>query len=124
MSDLRVLIVEDEPDGAELVELMLHSVEASTVVATTAEEALYYLRETNEPFRAAIVDLALPGMDGFDLLRAIKGDTSLYDLPLIAITAFHTPELRAKAMKAGFTAYLPKPLKNDAFLDTLEQVIS
>jgi CheY-like chemotaxis protein len=124
MSDMRILVVEDEPDGAELVELILNSVNAFSVIAGTAEEALNYLRESaDDPFQAAIVDLALPGMDGFDLLRTLQKDDSIGNIPLIAVTAFHTPELRAKALKAGFHAYLPKPLNSDHFIDTLNQVI-
>jgi CheY-like chemotaxis protein len=125
MSDLRVLVVEDEPDGAELVELILNTANASMVFAGTAEEALNHLYAAGDnPFQVAIVDLALPGMDGFDLLRTVQKDAKLSGIPLIAITAFHTPELKAKAIKAGFQAYVPKPLNSDHFLDAIHQVTS
>jgi CheY-like chemotaxis protein len=124
VSDLRILVVEDEPDGAEVVELLLNSVNMPSVIATTAEEALSYLQGGDHGFTIIITDLALPGMDGFELLRTIQKDPTLTNLPLIAITAFHTPELRAKALKAGFNAYLAKPLNSSLFLNTLDQVIT
>ena len=124
MSDFRVLVVEDEPDGAEVVELLLNSVNMPSVVATTAEEALGYLQEADHGFSAIVTDLALPGMDGFELLRTLQKDPALTNVPLMAITAFHTPELRAKALKAGFNAYLPKPLDSSLFLNTLDELIA
>jgi CheY-like chemotaxis protein len=123
VGDLRILVVEDEPDGAEVVELLLNSVNMPSVVATTAEEALDFLQQDDHGFTAIVTDLALPGMDGFELLRTVQKDPSLMNVPLIAITAFHTPELREKALRAGFNAYLAKPLDSSLFLNTLGQVM-
>jgi CheY-like chemotaxis protein len=62
-------------------------------------------------------------MDGFGLLNELRASPITSDLPLIAITAYHTPELKVRALQPGFNAYFPKPLDTSGFLGALEQVI-
>ncbi len=124
MRDLCVLIVEDEPDGAEVLEMMLNSTGVQTVIASTAEQALEELRAAPHGFDAAIVDLALPEMDGVELMQVIRQQPAIANLPLLAVTAYHTPELKAKALDLGFDAYLAKPLDTTLFMRMLESLMS
>ncbi len=118
-----ILIVEDEPDGADLVLRMLRATGKAAVVAGNAEVALARLQQSPEEFQAVIVDLALPEMDGFELMQVIRQTPALRHLPLLAITAFHTPELKVRALENGFDAYCPKPLDTTIFVRSLEQLI-
>ena len=116
-----ILIVEDEEDGAEVVRWILKHNKAKSATAPSAEAALAQLDQGT--FDAILIDLALPEMDGFQLvqhLRTHKPDAP----PTIAMTAFHTPELRLKAHNAGFNAYLPKPLDPPQLIKTLESLLS
>jgi CheY-like chemotaxis protein len=119
---LHVLIVEDDPDGAETVDMMLRAAGMQTEVAESAEAALSILGETSQ-FDGVIVDLALPVMDGFELMATLRKHAAHHKLPLIAVTAYHTPELKAKALDAGFNAYFPKPLDTTLFAQALERIL-
>jgi len=121
MDDSPILIVEDEPDGQLLVSRMLAVVGIPVEVAPDGETAWNMLAAGD--FRAAIVDLALPGMDGVELLRKIRSDMRLVGLPCIAITAYHTPELKQQALAEGFDAYFSKPLDRTLFLGALDGVM-
>ena len=115
------LIVEDEPDGQELVSRMLQIANVSVDVAGDGEQAWEML--SNSTYSAAIIDLALPGMDGIQLLGHIRADERLSDLPCVAITAFHTPELKQQALAGGFDAYFAKPLDRTLFMEALFNMV-
>lgn len=116
-----VLVVEDDPDGQELLARMLIRADIPVEVAGTAEDALQLLAPDEHV--AIVIDLALPGMDGFELLQHIRKDKTLAGLPCIAITAYHTPSLKQRVMNEGFTAYFPKPLDDVRFLRTIKEII-
>lgn len=114
-----ILVVDDEPDGADLVRRLLRGFGSEVYLADNAEAALGLLNAAPTGFRAVITDLALPAMDGFELMQTIRADAELAHLPLIAITAYHTPELKARALESGFDLYFPKPLDGAAFTASL-----
>lgn len=120
MEPKSVLIVEDDPDGQELVARMLIRANIPVEIAGTAEDALQLLSPTEH--MAVVIDLALPGMDGFELLGRIRNDRSLAALPCVAITAYHTPSLKQRVMSEGFDAYFPKPLDDIRFLRTVKEI--
>nr|MBA3874244.1 response regulator [Anaerolineae bacterium] len=74
-----ILVVEDEPDGQELVSRMLAQSNVAVDVAGNAEEAWNFLKSNQ--YSAAIIDLALPERDGFELVTAIRGEAELLSLP-------------------------------------------
>ena len=123
MPPQHILIVEDEPDGADLVQRMLKATGKEATIAVNAESALAMLQTSPDQYQAVIVDLALPEMDGFELMQALRTDSHLRHLPLIAITAFHTPELKVRALEGGFDAYFAKPLDTTLFVQSLDRVI-
>jgi CheY-like chemotaxis protein len=118
---MRILVVEDEPDGVEVVQMILAG-HVDVSVAHHAEDALKHL-QNGTPFDGVIIDLALPGMDGLELLEHIRAMPAIASLPAVAITAFHTPELKAKCLDAGFNGYFAKPLDTAIFLGTLERIL-
>jgi len=122
MDVMPILVVEDEPDGQELIARLLAQVNVTVEVVGNAEDAWTMLNV--KPYRGAIIDLALPGKDGFELLRAIRADTDLRALPCVAITAFHTPELKQQALQETFDAYFAKPLDRTRFLGELDRIFA
>lgn len=119
---LSVLIVEDDPDGAATVDMMLQAVGIKTHVVESAEAALAVLGADSH-FDGVVVDLALPVMDGFELMTTLRRDKTHHALRLIAMTAYHTPELKVKALDEGFNAYFAKPLDTNKFAKALERIL-
>lgn len=122
MKDWHILLVEDDPDGREVVARILRFNRIPFSAADNAEEALEKLAV--EPFSAAILDLALPGMDGWTLLSQIQNNPALAHMRCVAVTAFHSSEVAVKAIEAGFLAYFPKPLDSTSFVRELQRVLA
>ena len=120
MSEWHVLVVEDDPDGQEVVTRILRHHRITTDVASNAEDALKKLTATH--YDLAIIDLALPTMNGWALLQAIKASATQSKLPCVAVTAFHSAEVAVEAIQAGFVAYFPKPLEATSFVRELQRI--
>lgn len=116
-----ILVVEDDPDGQELIARMLFRAKIAVEITGTAEDALSLL--SLDEHDAVVIDLALPGMDGFELLAQIRARDEWGGIPCVAITAFHTPALKQRVMKAGFDAYFPKPLDDNRFLEAIRELL-
>lgn len=117
----RVLVVEDELDSRNLLMRLFKYNNINVEAAATGEEALSQLKQFVPTI--VIVDLALPGMDGWTVLKHIKSDPAFTNTPIVAITAFHTAELAKEAIEAGFSAYFAKPLNVNTLVKELEDLI-
>ena len=122
ITNWNVLVVEDEADSMELVQGLLGHYGIHSVGATSGEEALQLLGEMTPTL--IILDLALPGVDGWELLNTLRVHKSLSRVPCVAITAFHTPELAEQAIEAGFSAYFAKPIDATSFVRELQTIVS
>jgi len=121
-NEWQVLIVEDEEDSLEVLQSILtHKGIASTGVSS-AEQALRIIDSINP--NLIIIDLSLPMMDGWTFLQRLQGNPSLKDVPKIAITAFYTPIVAAKAIAHGFDAFFPKPLDVVSFVQDLDMIVA
>jgi len=78
---------------------------------TQAMDALRAAAARRQPYDVALVDMKMPGMSGLDLARAIQADPALSGLPLIMLTSLAAPGEATMAHRAGFSAYLNKPLR-------------
>jgi CheY-like chemotaxis protein len=121
MSQLPILVIEDDPDGQFVIARMLKQVQLDVVLAASAEEGWELLQE--RPFAGAIIDLALPGKDGFQMLAQIRSHPKLSRLKCVAVTAYHTPMLKHNALEVGFDAYFAKPVNRTLFLGAVEELI-
>lgn len=117
MSDLRVLIVEDEETTAAICKFALQRLGMEVEVAFTAAEALAKVRQ--EAFHLAVVDWILPDGSGMALFRMMR--EHLPQLLGILITGQNVPETNREAMEAGFWAFLPKPFTISEFQGTVER---
>jgi CheY-like chemotaxis protein len=118
-----ILVVEDDPDGQEVVSTILEHLNLAIDVATNVAEAEKLLFHSHNKYHAAILDLALPDKNGWDLLAEILDHPETAAMPCIAVTAYHTSKLREDAIKAGFTAYFAKPIDATAFARRLEELL-
>jgi len=117
LRDVGVLIVDDDPDALRMLELVLAAQGATVRVAASAQEGL----AASQAARPDVIvsDLALPGEDGFALLRQLRTDpdVSLRDVPVLAVTAHARDVDRDRCLAAGFNAFVPKPVDMDHLID-------
>lgn len=121
LQDAKVLLVEDNLDSQEVVSRILKYLRVDTHIVASSEDAIDALGQ--HTFDLAVVDLALPQMDGWGLLNFVRNNPEMNHLPIVAITAYHSPEVAVKALEAGFNAYFPKPLDTTHFTRQLENII-
>jgi signal transduction histidine kinase len=116
LENLRVLVVDDEPDSRRLVARLLSRVRAEVREAGSADEAFHLLEEW--PAEVLISDIAMPGEDGYSLMRRVRASPleRLRNLPAAALTAFVRPEDKLHALEAGFQMHLSKPSEPAAIL--------
>ena len=107
------LVVDDHGDALELVAQILTECGAEVVTASSGQDALQWLAQARAD--VLVSDIAMPGMDGYELLGRVRALRNGHDLPAIAMTAFARPEDRARALAAGFDAHVTKPVEPSAF---------
>lgn len=104
----RILIVEDKATSRELLRTVLEQQGYSVVEASDGDEALRRLNETIPDL--VLLDLQIPIRNGYDVLHAIREDSRRANLPVVALTASAMQGDREKALAAGFTGYIAKPV--------------
>lgn len=117
-----ILVIEDERDSMEMLCSLLNFHGYETTGVSTAEEALSFL-QGHQP-SLIIVDLALPGMDGWGFLHTIQANDSLSHIPRIAVTAYHSMMVAQQAIRAGFNAYFAKPIDATTFVQEVREMIA
>ena len=122
MANWHVLVVEDDPDGQEVVARILRHHKMTVDIAPTGEDALTMLNAID--YSLAVIDLSLPQIDGWRVLENIQSMPHLAQLPCVAVTAFHSADVAVKAIAAGFTAYFSKPLDPVSFVRDLENIVN
>jgi two-component system response regulator PilR (NtrC family) len=114
-----VLVIDDEEIMREILETLLSREGYEVRLASSGAEGLEFARAL--PFDAAIVDIMMPGLDGFATLDELKRIDE--DLAVIIITAYASVESAISAMKAGAFDYVTKPFKNDEVLVVLRNAM-
>lgn len=124
LAGMRLLLVEDQEDAREVLGLALERLGADVEVASTAPEAVDVV--TRSPaFSALLLDLGLPGEDGYALLRRIRAlerDRGRAPAPAVAVTAFARSEDRARTREAGFAEHLAKPIQLERLVEAIRRV--
>ncbi len=116
-----ILIVEDQMDSIVLLQSILNYHHAPSVAALNAEEALEIVDQTTPDL--ILIDLDLPGMNGWDLLDILRQNPHTQHIPAVAMTAYHTPVVAEEALAAGFDAFFPKPIQAASFYQDLQSVL-
>ena len=119
LNDVKVLLVDDDPDTLQVVRAMLDGTKAVVKLASSASEAL----EIMEWFcpQVLVSDLAMPGEDGYSLIGKIRAleATSGSGILAIALTSYVRVEDRARALAAGFNMFVPKPVQPEELITAI-----
>jgi DNA-binding response OmpR family regulator len=124
----RILVVEDDPSLRDLLRVHLATLGYSALMAADAAEAIRSILpgasdETNVP-DLIIADLNLPYLDGFDLLRALRGDPLTARVPVIVLTARKDDDSFVRAMELGAQQYITKPVQLEELVDSIQSALS
>lgn len=103
----RILVIEDQEDNRRIVRDLFASVGYEIIEAVDGEEGVT-MAETHHP-DLILMDIQLPGMDGYEATRRIKANPVLRQIPIIAVTSYALSGDDVKAREAGCDAYISKP---------------
>jgi DNA-binding response OmpR family regulator len=117
----RVLCVDDEPLNLTLLEAILSSRGYDVVSAMNGAEALEIIR--TERVDICLLDVMMPGLDGFEVCRLIKSDKKHNNIPVIMITAHHGMEKRIQAAESGAEDFITKPFNISTVLASIDMLL-
>jgi len=121
-STWRVMVVEDEEDNRDVIAAALMFYKMTVRTAANGIEAIELLRDFVPDF--ILCDLAMPKMDGWQTLLAIRSDPKMLHIPVIALTAYAMKGDRENALAKGFDGYITKPIDVLTIFATLKTMLS
>jgi CheY-like chemotaxis protein len=117
-----ILVVEDDPHVLEMVQELLESRGLSSIAARSGEKALAIL--DRQPVDLILMDIRMPGMNGWDVLRALKDGERHGHIPVIMVTAKqHSVDEMLAQQVFGVQAYIRKPFQAEDLLGTVERIL-
>jgi DNA-binding response OmpR family regulator len=117
-----ILIVEDYDDVRRMLKVLLEFEEFQVVEAATGSEALEAIKK--QPPDVILMDLALPGFDGFETIRRIRAADGFQNTPIIVLTAYTAPSTYETALSAGSNYFMAKPIDFDELAALLKDIMS
>ena len=117
-----ILIIEDNDKNLKLVRDVLQFNAYETAEAMTAEDGLVLARSQHPAL--ILLDIQLPGMDGFAALRQLRADPITKSTPVMAVTASAMEQDRQKILEAGFDGYMTKPINVKKFTEEIRTVLA
>jgi two-component system, cell cycle response regulator DivK len=118
----RILVVEDNPQNLKLATVILRAAGHTVVPARDASEVERALAERTPEL--ILMDLALPGKDGYTLTRELRQRPETADLPVLAVSSFAMRGDAERALAAGCTAYLTKPIRRVSLLEYVDALLA
>lgn len=116
-SDWTILLVDDEPDNLHLAAELLRFRGATVALAENGRRGLEIASQYKPTM--ILLDLAMPGMDGWETHRRLREQPAYDDVPIVALTALAMPQDVARVRAAGFDGYIAKPFRVAQFLTEL-----
>ena len=113
-----VLIVDDDERNRYALSSYLDTLEMNVLTANDGEAAITLLR-SGKPVDLILLDIMMPNMNGFELLRLLRSDATLKHIPVIAVTAKAMKGDESKCLEAGASDYIPKPIDLQRFLSKM-----
>jgi two-component system, cell cycle response regulator DivK len=117
----RILVVEDQEDNRKIIRDLLSASGYASVEATTGDQGLA-LAERERP-DLILMDIQLPGMDGYEVTRRIKANPALAHIPIIAVTSYALSGDDQKAYAAGCNGYVTKPFSPRQLLAKIREYL-
>jgi len=121
LNQKKILAVDDDPDILRLLEIVLKRAGFNVITAKSGFDALSYL-QTDMP-EIMLLDIAMPGMNGFEVLAKIKSDEKLKAIPVIMVTAHNQKEEIVKAVQSGAQNYVVKPFDSKELIARIKKTI-
>jgi two-component system cell cycle response regulator DivK len=118
----KILIIDESVDSYHLLSTILQTHNFFPVWAADGMQAMAAAR-FHHP-QAILLDIGLPGGDGFVVLERLKSNRLLSDIPVIVVTVRDRQEVEEKARRLGAAAYLSKPIQVDALMESLQSVLA
>lgn len=120
MPEKTLLVVDDEPNNLALIRMLVDAAElpVEVVTATDGLEAVTRARELAPAL--VLMDLKMPGLDGWEATRRLKADPATASIPVIALTAQAMAGDRERALAAGCDGYVSKPIDVRRFIELLK----
>jgi len=116
-----ILIADDHDDNRELLQILLAGAGYEVREARDGSECLAIAREHLPDL--IVMDLSMPGLDGWGVFRELKADQRTVEIPCMAVTA-HADLDRGAALKTGFNAYVSKPFSSEDLLETVASLLA
>jgi len=117
-----ILVVEDYDDVRQMLKVLLESEEFRVLEAASGAEALEVIRKVRPD--AILMDLALPGFDGFEAIRRIRAIEGFQNTPIVVLTAYTGPSTYETALRAGSDHFMAKPIDFDELAHLLKEIFS
>ena len=122
MSQQRILIVEDSPTMRQLLVFALRRLKNVEIVE--AQDGMDGLRKvSSDHFDIALIDINMPVMDGLKLIRLMRSEETLKDIPIVVITTEGASEDRERALSLGANEYLTKPIQANRVLSVVKDLM-
>lgn len=117
-----ILAADDEPHILESLRYVADKIGCRCVLAEDGEAALALARDQRP--RVAVLDVGMPGLDGFEVCRRLKADAATRDIQVVILTAYGQARDRAAAEAAGATEFIVKPFSPRALAATLRALVT
>jgi DNA-binding response OmpR family regulator len=117
----KILVVDDNPDTRDLTHLHLTTEGFVVVVASDGREGLY-MAVAEQP-DLIITDISVPGLDGIDLVKQLRAQPELDNVPILVLTAFGNEEMD-QAIRAGAYRAMSKPVHLDSLMDEVRELLA
>jgi CheY-like chemotaxis protein len=121
MDGKKILLVEDNPVNRRLAVFLLRSQGCEVREATTANEVFEILQTTHPDL--IVMDIQLPGMDGLEITKKLREQSDTADIPVVAVTSYAMKGDREKALAAGCSGYVTKPIDKTIFLAEISRLL-
>lgn len=121
LSGMSILVVEDNPANQQVAQELIESQGGSVDVSASGQDALHRLKDRTRIYDAIIMDIQMPGLDGYQTSRAIRKELEL-SIPIIAMTANVLGDVREKCISSGMQDYISKPFAIDDLVEKIRSV--
>lgn len=118
-----ILVVDDDERNRFAVSSYLDMLDMNVITANDGAAALDVLR-SGKAIDLVLLDIMMPVMDGYEMLRILRGDVQLKDIPVIAVTAKAMKGDDIRCLEAGASDYIPKPIDMNTFISKMAKWLS
>ena len=115
----KILVIEDNEQNMYLIHFLLEANGHTVIEAMDGEQGIQRAQDASPD--VILLDIQLPGMDGYEIARIIRGTPGLATIPIIAVTSYAMAGDREKILAAGATDYIEKPINPATFVDQIQK---